>query len=227
MRRYNNAVRKAAKTAPQFAKYLPELVSYREVKAGITNRRALQNTVNRLNRATRPGAMNVVSQADGSVVTVYERKEYAILRSVVNRKKNMKAREKGVTQPEVGGSLEQARLSTDRRPISSISAKGVRRYIENMQRELNMSSIQKAQRYWSNYSRALWEVFGNHPQFDAVVREIEGIIIRLAGKGSQEVINAINDAPSIEFIYSPQELDAKISILLDYWRSADEYEKIR
>lgn len=71
VRRYNNALRRAAKADPLAHIYLPQEVSYKELKSSITTARALKNTVNRLTRVTRPKALEPVQQQDGSIVTRY------------------------------------------------------------------------------------------------------------------------------------------------------------
>ena len=68
VRRYNNALRRAAKADPLAHIYLPQEVSYKELKSSITTARALKNTVNRLTRVTRPKALEPVQQKDGSIV---------------------------------------------------------------------------------------------------------------------------------------------------------------
>ena len=123
VRKYNNALRRAAKADPLAHIYLPQEVSYKELKSSITTARALKNTVNRLTRVTRPKALEPVQQQDGSIVTRYERHEYAVLRSVRERKKSMRAKAEGVVQPTAGaGNLKQAALSRDARPVSTLGA---------------------------------------------------------------------------------------------------------
>lgn len=223
VRRYNNAIRKASKSNPLASEFLPSEVSYKELKAQITTRRALNNVVNRLTRATRPEALTFVRQEDGSVVTRYERREYSILKSVRERKKRMTAKRKGIEQPGKGriGTLEQAQLSPDTRKASSFSAKSLRRFLEYQERELNMSSVEKAQRYFSNYTRAIQSVFGGFSDYDDAISAIEDKILGLAAKDFDALKEAIDESPSIEFIYEPQARDAKLARLEEYWMAID------
>lgn len=85
--------------------------------------------MNRLTRVTRPKALEPVQQQDGSIVTRYERHEYAVLRSVRERKKSMMAKAEGVVQPTAGaGNLKRlpfpgthARWSRERRARMQVS----------------------------------------------------------------------------------------------------------
>lgn len=227
VRRYNNAIRKAAKANPIAAEFLPPEVKYQEVKATITTSRALNNTVNRLNRITKPRALELVRQADASITTRYERGEYSILRSVRERAKSMRAKKLGIQQPKGRmGSLEQAKLSPDKRPIGSLSSNAIKRFLTNMEREMNMSSKDKARRYYSNYMRALRNVFGGFEDYDEAIDEIERFILELAGQDVKKLFWAIDDAPDIEYIYEPQAREDKLKRVYEYWTGAYDWEKI-
>lgn len=218
MRRYNNAIRKAAKANPSAAEFLPPEVKYQEVKASITTSRALKNTVNRLNRITKPRALELVRQQDASIVTRYERGEYSILRSVRERAKSMRAKKLGIQQPKGRmGSLEQAKLSPDKRPIGSLSSNAIRRFIKNMEREMNMSSRDKARRYYSNYMRAMRNVFGGFEDYDEIIERIEGVILDMAEKDLEQLFRSIDEAPDIEYIYEPQAREDKLKRIYEYW----------
>lgn len=227
VRRYNNAIRKAAKANPSAAEFLPSEVKYQEVKANITTSRALNNTVNRLNRITKPRALELVRQADASIITRYERGEYSILRSVRERAKSMRAKKLGIEQPKGRmGSLEQAKLSPDKRPMGSLSANAIKRFLTNMDREMNMSSKDKARRYYSNYMRALRNVFGGFEDYDEAIDEIERFILELADQDVKKLFWAIDDAPDIEYIYDPQAREDKLKRVYEYWTGAYDWEKI-
>lgn len=218
VRKYNNALRRAAKADPLAHIYLPQEVSYKELKSSITTARALKSTVNRLTRVTRPKALEPVQQQDGSIVTRYERHEYAVLRSVRERKKSMRAKAEGVVQPTAGaGNLKQAALSRDTRPVSTLGAGAIRRFIETQSRQLNMSNEEQVRRYYTNYMKALWSVFGGFPEHDADIEHIEEIILTMAKNDWKALVKSIEDAPSISYIYGPQEREAKMKKILGYW----------
>jgi len=218
VRKYNNALRRAAKADPLAHIYLPQEVSYRELKSSITTARALKNTLNRLNRVTRPKALEPVQQQDGSIVTRYERHEYAVLRSVRERKKSMRAKAEGVVQPTANaGTLKQAALSRDARPVSTLGAGAIRRFIETQSRELNMSNEEQVRRYYTNYMKSLWSVFGGFPEHDADIAHIEEMILTMAKDDWKGLVKSIEGSPSIEYIYGPQGREVKMKKILGYW----------
>lgn len=220
MRRYNNAIRRAVRENPLAKDFLPQEVKYQDLKAEITTARALKNKVNSLLRATRPRALEFVRQDDGSLATRYERREFSILRSVRERKKSMAAKAKGLEQPSGGiGTLEQASVSRDTRPIGSFSAKSLRRFIETQERAMNASRWEKAKRYMDNYLAALKTVFGGYPEYDSNIEKIEEKIKAMTRRRRyDDVMDAIDNAPSIDFIYDPLTREAKMEKIMEYWR---------
>lgn len=218
-RKYNNAIRKAARLNPETAEFLPEVVSYKELKADITSARALKNKVNSLLRVRRPGALSMVSQADSSVVTRYERGEAAILKSVRNRLKKQDALRRGVKGNEM--TISGARASTDKRDVTLLSATSLRTFIKTAERDINTSSLERAGAYWRNYMLALYSVFGGFEEYDAGLARIQNKILALAKYDYDAMRDAIDDAPDIGFIYEPLERAAKWEVLKDYWNSVE------
>lgn len=200
--------------------FLPQEVKYQDLKAEITTARALKNKVNSLLRITRPRALEFVRQDDGSLVTRYERREFSILRSVRERRKSMEAKAKGLEQPSSGiGVLEQASASRDKRPIGSFSAKSLRRFIETQERIMNTSSWEKAKRYMKNYMAALKTVFGGYSEYDSKIKMIEEKIGTMTRRRMfDDLKDAIDHAPSVDYIYDPLTREAKMENIMEYWR---------
>lgn len=204
---------------PQAAEFLPQEVSYKELKAEITSARALKNKVNSLLRVRKPGALSLVGQDDSSVVTRYERGEAAILKSVRNRMKAQEAVKKGVKGTEM--SMDGAKASRDTRPISSFPATSLRKFIKTAEMEINASSLDRARAYWQNYMLALYSVFGGFPEYDHGIATIQNKIIAIARYDFEYLQEAIAEAPDIAYIYEPLERAMKWRVLVDYWNSVD------
>ena len=93
----------------------------------------------------------------------------------------------------------------------------MRRFIQTQEREMNMSNVEKAQRYFRNYTSALQSVFGGFSEFDPQIEYIEDAIINLAGRDFDALRTAIDEAPDIDYIYEPQEREAKLERIVAYW----------
>lgn len=220
VRSYNNAVRKAKAADPNASVYLPSEVDYHSLKEGITTSRALKNTVNRLKRASVPGALKPVRQEGGGIVTKWERKEFAILKSVRERRKAAEARKlKEAKRKYTLGSYKNARLEPDRRKGSELSEKGLRRFIETQSIELAKSSRERAERYFENYIEALERVFGGFAEYDEDVSRIKEIIRNGIESGLPDMDEWLEDSPALEFVYDPYERRMKMDVLTDYWLS--------
>lgn len=218
VRRYNNAIRRELARTPNADIYLPQEVSYKELKGSITTARALNNVVNRLSRITREGALKPVRQNDGSIVTRYERHEYAVLKSVRERKKRAEARKLAEkAQKHSIGSYAQNATAPDKRSPSELSAKGLRRFIETQAREMDMSSVEKARRYFKNYLNALDDVFGGFEQYEDRMDAVRRIIENGINSGNERLFEWVRDSPAIRFVYDPYERDMKMDVLWEYW----------
>lgn len=219
VRKYNNAIRRAVKSNPVAAEFLPKEVSYSELKNSITTRRAWKNVINRLTRITRPDALTLVRQNDGSLVTKYERNEFNILKSVREREKSMRAKALRIAQPEAGriGTLTQASLSKDTRKAQSLSAESLRRFIETQGREMNRSNKEKVRRYYLNYMSALYTVFGGYDEYDELLEAILDKIMYMASTDLNALMARLDKAQTIDFVYDPIARDEKMKKLREYW----------
>jgi hypothetical protein len=217
-------VRKAAASQPNADVYLPKEVDYHALKAGITTARALKNTVNRLKRAAVPGALEPVRQKDGGIATRWERKEFAILKSVRERRKSMERRklEESEKLKYTLASYKNARLTKDSRKGEELSEAGLRRFIETQTIEMNKSSRERAQRYFENYMEALKKVFGGFKEHDA---DLDAIIDRIRDgieAGLPDMEEWLDESPALEFVYDPYQRSMKMETLKEYWLSKGE-----
>ena len=213
-------MRKAKAADPNASVYLPSEVDYHSLKAGITTARALKNTVNRLKRASAPGALEPVRQEGGGIVTKWDRKEFAILKSVRERRKAAEKRKlKEEKRKYTLGSYKNARLEPDRRKGAELSEKGLRRFIETQTIELAKSSRQRAERYFENYITSLEKVFGGFAEYDEAVSRINEIIRNGIKSGLPDMDEWLENSPALEFVYDPYERGMKMKVLTDYWLS--------
>lgn len=84
---------------------------------------------------------------------------------------------------------------------------------------MNASSWEKARRYMNNYRAALKTVFGGFPEYNSKIEEIEKKIKSMTRRRRyDDVMDAIDNAPSIDFIYDPLTREAKMEKIMEYWR---------
>ena len=65
--------------------------------------------------------------------------------------------------------------------------------------------------------KSLWSVFGGFPEHDADIALIEEMMLTMAKDDWKGLVKSIEGSPSIEYIYGPQEREAKMKKILGYW----------
>ena len=117
---------------PANAQFMPEPVSYKEVKAGIKSARVLNNTVARLLRATRKGALDLTTVGEGGIATRYEVREFQIAKAVNERRKSLRRKKLGIDYGQTlgrMGTLQQNNLLPDKRTARDFSPIALKRFI--------------------------------------------------------------------------------------------------
>lgn len=214
VRKYNNAIRRAAKSDPVAAQFLPSEVKYREVKESILTARQLNAKVNSLLRATKPGAMKFVRQGD-AFVTKYERGEYSILRSVRERKKSMELRRRAEEFAKIPyRTKEEAALMPDKRPIGAMQPSQIRRFIDTQSRHLYEPAFVTGRRWMDNYIKSVHSEFGSFGMFEPLVAKLEGLIGSVEPAMVSEVSKLV---PTIDFTYNMMDKQYKLEKIVRAW----------
>ena len=201
VRKYNNAIRRAVRANPVHAEFLPDLVSYSDVKESINSARTLNNTVNRLLRATRKGALNLTSVGDGGISTRYEVREFQIALGRM-------------------GTIQQNNLAPDTRTAANFSPVGLRRFIERANALMAQSSYDKLELYYKNYVKGLDTVFGGYSEYDDIISSIAAKIKNMIKDEPGRLMNFFESGDellNIEYIYSPEARDDKLRYIRDRW----------
>lgn len=224
MRKYNNAIRRAQRAVPDNAPFLPEPVSYQDVKASINSARTLNNTVNRLLRVTRPRALELTSVGDGGIVTRYEVREFQIAKAVNERRKSLRRKKLGIDYGQTlgrMGTIQQNNLAPDTRSARDFSPVGLKRFLQRAEQMMATPNMDKVRLYYKNYITALNTVFGGYSEYDAAIASI-----------AQKIQNMMRDEPDrlldffesgdeilhIEYIYEPQDRETKLYYLVERWK---------
>ena len=208
---------------PANAGFLPEPVAYKEVKEGIRSARVLNNTVARLLRATRKGALDLTSVAGGGITTRYEVREFQIAKAVNERRKSLRRKKLGIDYGQTlgrMGTLQQNNLLPDTRTARDFSPVALRRFIKRYEELSATSSYEMLQRYYRNYITGLKTVFGGYSVYDddiaQISRKIESMIRSNAGK-LMDLFESGDELVHIEYIYAPEDRADKIAYIVDRW----------
>lgn len=222
-RRYNNAIRKAARSNPGNAEFLPELVKYSDLKASINSARTLNNTVNRLLRVTNPRALELARVGEGGITTRYEIREFQIAKAVTERRKSIRRKKLGIDYGQTlgrMGTIQQNNLAPDTRTAQNFSGLGLRRYIQRANELMAQTSYDKLQQYYKNYIKGLDTVFGGYSEYDQIIVDIAEKIRNEMTDEPQRILDFFesgDDILMIEYIYSPEAREDKLRYIADRW----------
>ena len=106
---FNKKLRNLQKT--EYKVYLPDFISYRDVKSEILSRRDLNNMINSLNRFKREGAENIYTTESGEQISNWERKELSIKTRSISRRLGQELKELNV--PDESG-FSRAQMGSGR-----------------------------------------------------------------------------------------------------------------
>lgn len=202
---------------------MPDLVSYSDVKESINSARTLNNTVNRLLRATRKGALNLTSVGDGGITTRYEVREFQIAKAVNERRKSLRRKKLGIDYGQTlgrMGTIQQNNLAPDTRTAANFSPVGLRRFIERANALMAQSSYDKLELYYKNYVKGLDTVFGGYSEYDDIISSISAKIKNMIKDEPGRLMNFFESGDellNIEYIYSPEARDDKLRYIRDRW----------
>lgn len=202
---------------------MPDLVSYSDVKESINSARTLNNTVNRLLRATRKGALNLTSVGDGGISTRYEVREFQIAKAVNERRKSLRRKKLGIDYGQTlgrMGTIQQNNLAPDTRTAANFSPVGLRRFIERANALMAQSSYDKLELYYKNYVKGLDTVFGGYSEYDDIISSIADKIKNMIKDEPGRLMNFFESGDellNIEYIYSPEARDDKLRYIRDRW----------
>lgn len=93
VRNYNSKINRILKKDPNMSEFLPKRVSKKELKESIKTRRDLKRELNSLNRFTKRGSEELITNEEGLTITKYLKKEVEIKVATINRLKALRKKE--------------------------------------------------------------------------------------------------------------------------------------
>lgn len=223
VKRFNAKLSRIKKNHPEMSDILPERVSKRELMENIKYRSTFNREMRSLDRFSRRGAEKPVTNKQGVTVTSWERKETGYKYAQWNRQLTMERKKAegmdvtsqgkptGLKRGEMG-SVRMNALKNRKFDFEKVKSKRewdklVARVEKNL---LDIADHEKAERFKMNYIKGMSRVFGEHGE--AVVRKIK----MLPAEKVVELFYREQEA-SIDFIYDPLELIAKLDTIEDIW----------
>lgn len=223
VKRFNAKISRLEKKHPELASILPERINKRELMENIKYRSTFNRELKSLDRFSKRGAEKPVVNKEGVSVTKWERKETAYKYAQWNRELARQRKEAeftevtsqgkptGLKRGEMGSvrmkSLEPRKFDFEKVKSNKEWEKLVSRVDKNLSDDF---TLQKMERFKENYIQGLENVFGESGK-DLIekVKKISPEVIVNTFYSEQEA--------SIDFIYDPIELAARLDVITGIW----------
>lgn len=209
VQKFNAKVTRVSKKNPAVREFLPERLNVKDIQERITERKDFNNLKKSVNRFMQKGAENLVTMANGIVVTQYQQKELEIQRRIVNQKRAKARKEAGELKPGRMGKIEQWANRILEMP-EKVNKESWNRYVTQLEKQSKEAYyVQRDEQYLANWVQGLYTQYGDKDALE--------IINATSDIDRKKLINAIieNDAMSLGFVYDLTDLQAKKQRLLD------------
>lgn len=214
VRQFNAKITRTLKKHPEFAPYLPEKITVKELTANIRTRKDFNREVNSLSRFLKRGAEKPYTSKRGVKTTTWERKEIGYKVAQINRQRTIERKRANVsTYKGTMGSIQANNLNPKKYNIDKIRPQEWDKFIETVEKQTKSNyNYDKMKRYKENYIKGLYNVFG------AKGNGIIGIVENIP---PDEFTDLYYNDPvlQIDFIYDPIEVDLKIESIIEHFES--------
>lgn len=214
VRQFNAKITRTLKKHPEFAPYLPEKITVKELTANIETRKDFNREVNSLSRFLKRGSEKPFTSKSGIKTTIWERKEIGYKVAQINRQRTIeKKRAKVSTYKGTMGSIQANNLNPKKYNIDKIRPQEWDKFIETVEKQVKSNyNYDKMERYKENYIKGLYNVFG--AKGNDITRIVENI-------PPDEFTDLFYNDPvlQLDFIYDPIEVDLKIESIIEHFES--------
>ena len=214
VRQFNAKITRTLKKHPEFAPYLPEKITVKELTADIRTRKDFNREVNSLSRFLKRGAEKPYTSKNGVKTTTWERKEIGYKVAQINRQRTSKRKRANVsTYKGTMGSIQANNLNPKKYNIDKIRPQEWDKFIETVEKQIKSNYYHdKMERYKENYIKGLYNVFG---------AKCNGIIGIVENIPPDEFTDLFYNDPvlQLDFIYDPIEVDLKIESIIEHFES--------
>lgn len=209
---------------PSAVQYMPDTVSYHQLRGEIQTARELNNVVNRLRRGGKAKAFKLVQNQAGSIVTKWQMREAQI---AFTTRETRKAKERirlgiqnaaGILTGNISTITERG-LRPSKLTASKMNRVQMERIIEQEREATRANTYDRARAYYLNYTSALNEVGANNVGDGSAYTELLNTLSLIMEKSPQTLVdmfNSNNEALQIEFIYDEfQVIETRMMYALD------------
>ena len=213
---------------PEAAAYMPDTVSYRQLRGEIKTARELNNVVNRLRRGGKAKAFKLVQNQAGTIVTKWQMREAQIAfttREVRKAKERIRLgiqNSAGILTGNISTLIERG-LRPSKITASKMNRIQMERIVEQEREATRRNTWDRARDYYMNYITALNEVGANNVGDGSAYTELLNALSLIMEKSPETLVDMFtsdNEALQIDFIYDEfQVIETRMVYALDSVRS--------
>lgn len=214
VRQFNAKITRTLKKHPEFAPYLPEKITVKELTAKIETRKDFNREVNSLARFLKKGAEKPLTSKSGIKTTTWERKEIGYKVAQINRQRTIEKKRANVsTYKGTMGTIKANNLSPKKFNIDKMRPQEWDKFLETVEKQIKSNyNYDKMVRYKENYIKGLFNVFGTKGN------DIAKLVENIPPEAFTDLF--YNDPVlQLDFIYDPLEVDLKIESIIEHLES--------
>lgn len=211
VRQFNAKITRTLKKHPEFAPYLPEKITVKDLTAKIETRKDFNREVNSLARFLKKGAEKPFTSKSGIKTTAWERKEIGYKVAQINRQRTIEKKRANVsTYKGTMGTIKANNLNPKKFNIDKMRPQEWDKFLETVEKQIKSNyNYDKMVRYKENYIKGLYNVFG------AKGNDIANLVENITPEDFTDLF--YNDPVlQLDFIYDPLEVDLKIESIIEH-----------
>jgi hypothetical protein len=238
VKKFNAKIYRERRKHPEIKELLPDTIKKADKQKMIEElkqmpRSEFKKTIKSLDRFNKKGAEQIITSETGNKVTKWEKNEVSIMTGTLNRQRarerkeveNMEATSRGESLGMKRGEMGSERLNSLKpKKFNFNKIKGGKeweKFKESLKRQTSPTARnERMELYKANYIGSAESVFGEHG------RELIDMLKEIPAEKIVEMYYKEQEA-SIDFHYSPEELQIKLDIVTDIWQGVyDELNEI-
>lgn len=228
VKNFNAKLNRIAKKNPEVVNYLPDKISFADLRDTISSRKEFNRELNSLKRFTKRGSETIVeAKESGLKVTKWEKNEVALQVAIINRERTRKRKlleaeevttrgqKTNLTRAQMG-SQRMNELNKKKFSFDKIKKSDWKKFKETVKKQSHPNFQSEADLHLrENYIKGLKEIFGDTDETKQLIEEIEKLPIKdFITKFYKE------QEATVDFIYDPIEAERKLKILKDdVWKN--------
>lgn len=210
VKNYNNRITNIGKKHPELKEYLPNKITYSEVRNQIETRRTYNTWINRLNRFTSKSAQPIITK-EGVKTTKYELREAQYALNSINRIRARERKKANVSSLKgTMGTIRDANLMPRKNNTQTIPTWKWDNYIKSLYNQSSEEWMRRQnQQYKDNFLSAI------NTEYGWIGSTLSSLVNQVP---IDDLVQMLHDDPvlSIDFVYGEEDMVMRYNAMIDH-----------